>query len=363
MKNEEKELFFELCKFKNSNKEKLKDLITKGAATPQVLGYLFGNRMAATAYGVMNDNELTSSVDREFRNSLKNAYLQNKMKNESYFICLKIISEILHSIKDKYVLLKGAYLCKWYPEGYRTSNDVDVLVNTSNVTIVGEMLTEAGFKQGSILNDNFIPAKRSEIIYSKMTRGETVPYIKEVNLPFMKYLEVDINYSLDYKNTKGSTVPELIARSSEIIFDDLNIVTLEKYDFFIHLCGHLYKEATTLPWIKMKRDLTLYKFCDLYALLAEYKNDDFLMLVNRINELKMNDICYFALYMTRELFDLRREGLDSCIRNLKIKEEKVLNSVIAPSEKKVYHYKDKDIRGRFFADDRTLLLKEVKEND
>ena len=31
-----------------------------------------------------------------------------------------------------YALLKGAYLCSLYPLGYRTSNDIDVLVLPEN---------------------------------------------------------------------------------------------------------------------------------------------------------------------------------------------------------------------------------------
>ena len=50
----------------------------------------------------------------------------------------------------------------------------------------------------------------------------------------------------------------------------VKLETLNKYDFFIHLCCHLYKEATTLPWVKMGRDMTFYKFCDIYMLMFAF---------------------------------------------------------------------------------------------
>ena len=51
--------------------------------------------------------------------------------------------------------------------------------------------------------------------------------------------------------------------------DLLGKVTLDDAGFFIHLCAHLYKEATTLPWIEMHRDMTLYKYCDIHMMLEE----------------------------------------------------------------------------------------------
>ena len=80
-------------------------------------------------------------------------------------------------------MLKGAVLCKKYPKGYRTSNDIDLLVCPERVTQIGKALIKEGFRQGDIRNGTFIPASRKEIIESRMTRGETIPYIKEVNLP------------------------------------------------------------------------------------------------------------------------------------------------------------------------------------
>ena len=147
MKKEEKELFLELCKFKSSNYERLSNLINNGADTAFVLGHLFYNRMAATAYGVLESNGLLKYVGREFRTSLKNAWQQNKIKNESYFKCVKKLSDDLKELEGKYALLKGAYLCRWYPAGYRTSNDVDILAAARNVTEIGRCLENAGYKK------------------------------------------------------------------------------------------------------------------------------------------------------------------------------------------------------------------------
>jgi len=362
MRKDEKELVFELCKFRNEDSEKIKDLICRGFDTPSVLGYLFFHRMASVAYGVLFDCNLLKYTNRDFRNPLKNAYLQNKIKNESYFSCVQILSDILEDSKGKYAMLKGAYLCKWYPEGYRTSNDIDILVESKDITFVGEKLSAAGFRQGHIKEDIFVSATRQEIITSKMMRGETVPYIAEVNLPYMKYMEVDLNYSLDYKNGLNDIVSDLISKAQKVEIGHYQITTLSKYDFVIHLCEHLYKEATTYPWIKMKRDMTLYKFCDLYTMLYDYSGEDFEQLEKRLIQLKLEPICYYALYLTRVLFSIKNKNLNGILDRIAPKDKTILNFVISPSDKKIYRYENDDICKRFFASDRTAMLRTVNEN-
>lgn len=359
MKIEEKELFFELCKFRNKGSKKLKDLICRGFDTPNVLGHLFYNRMAAIAYGVLLENGLLKFTNREFKNSLKNANIQNKIKNNSYYVCLQLLSNILSDCKGKYALLKGAYLCNWYPEGYRTSNDIDILVESKDVTFIGNKLNAAGFEQGYIIDEEFVPATRQEIITSKIMRGETVPYIKKMTLPYMKYLEVDLNYSVDYKNAENDIVSYFIANAYE---DRCQITTLNKFDFILHLCEHLFKEATTYPWVRMKRDMTLYKFCDLYALLYDYSEEDFEQLKKRMNQLNLESVCYYAFYLTRDLFSIKNNELDTLLDNISPGDQTILCNVINPSDKKLYRYESNNIWDRFFANDRTAMLKEVVKN-
>ena len=390
MKKKEKEMFLELCRFKEADKTKLAALIALEAATPEVLGHLHYNRMGAIAYGVLRENKLLSKLNREFQTSLRNIYEQNKIKNKSYFLCLKMLNEILRKCRGKYAMLKGAYLCGFYPEGFRTSNDIDILVHKRNVEEIGECLTMAGFHQGYIQNGEFLPASRQDIISSKMLRGETVPYILEVNMPFMRYLEVDLNFSMDHKNNENDNVWEFVSTAGEIQMpghlqsEDYSIITLEKYNFVLHLCCHLYKEASTYPWILMKRDMTLYKMCDLYLLLREYKDNDFESLIQRAKKFGMSGECYYALYITRELFamesvitsrvmaDLARnipkEGsfvayaMTSKGESYQYKMHGILNKVISPANKKTYWYENSNIIERFFSKDRIKLLQEEPNN-
>lgn len=359
MKKREKELLKSLCSFKeNEFDESLLD-----AATPAVLGHLFFNRMQAVAYGTLQKNGLLGKINREFRNSLKGAYAQNVEKNTSFFRCVKQVEEVLSAANCQYAMLKGAYLCKAYPEGYRTSNDMDLLVHPKDVTRIGNALRGAGFKQGHIRNGEFEPATRKEIIESRMMRGETVPYIKEVGLPSMPFLEVDVNFSLDYKLGDAQLLEEMLRNTVVKELGDFRVRTLGEEDFFIHLCSHLYKEATTLPWVEMMRDMTLYKYCDLYSLLADVTDEYLESLFKRAKILGMDKICAFAVLQTAELFKFENAYAITIAQKILENDRDFIHRVVSPKEKKWFLYRERGIAERFFADNRKVLLEEMKHHE
>lgn len=359
MKEKEKQLFKSLCKFKNNELDEA--LLT--SASPSVLGQLFFNRMQGIAYDTLKRHGLLSKVNREFRNSLGAAFEQNRFKNQSFFECVTMLSQLLSACDCKVAMLKGAYLCAHYPEGYRTSNDIDLLILPKDVTAVGKILIGAGFKQGNIRNGKFISASRKEIIESKVMRGETVPYIKEINLPYMKYLEVDINFSLDYKNGDPDVLSNLIERVEIKKEKGIGIPTLAPSDFFIHLCAHLYKEATTLPWIEMNRDMTLYKYCDIYLLLSEMSKTDIANVFHRASEIGLDKICAYAVLETSGLFDMNHDFAIQKARDALADNPAFCLKVASPKDKKTLLYQTADVTERFFMEARINNLKEMEADE
>lgn len=354
MRQKEKKLFKNLCSL---NAERLEeDLLPY--ASPAVLGQLFFNRMQGIACCNLKKHNLLDKVNREFRGSINSAWEQNIQKNNSYFKCVQAAADILSESKTKTALLKGSLLCFYYPEGCRTANDIDLLVRPQDITVVGSLLNSKGFRQGSLSSGKFIAASRAEIIQSKMLRGETVPYIKEVNLPFMKYLEIDINFSLDYKNGQTDTVTEFLSNTRSVSERGILIPTLSKEDFFIHLCAHLYKEATTLPWINMKRDMTLYKYCDIYMLLSQMTDADIKRVFARAEKLELDKICAYAILETAELFDMDPQTSIRLSRKILSGHPNFRLQVTDPEKRRTLTYKTKDTTMRFFNQNRASDLKE-----
>lgn len=359
MKEQEKQLFKTLCKFKNA----FAHISLTEFATPAVLGHLFFNRMHGIAYDTLKRNGCLGKVNREFRNSLEAAFNQNVQKNQSFHQCISILSDILLASDCKVAMLKGAYLCAHYPDGYRTANDVDLLVLPQDVTAIGNLLTASGFMQGNVRNGEFVPATRQEIIESKMTRGEVAPYVKEVNLPFMRFFEVDINFSLDYKNGDYDILSDMLSNVCIKKEHGLLIPTLDDTNFFIHLCAHLYKEATTLPWIEMNRDMTLYKYCDIYMLLSEMTDHQMQKVFNHAKEMGLDKICAYAILETIELFETGHAFAYRLANDVLRDDPCFRFRVVSPKDKRTFVYQTSNASDRFFMESRVADLKEAVSHE
>lgn len=105
----------------------------------------------------------------------------------------------------------------------------------------------------------------------------------------------------------------------------------------------------------MKRDMTYYKYCDIYMLLQRFTGEDLEGLLQRARSMDMEKEFLYAMYSVESLFELSKlllyEGL---YPNYDFTE------VIAPAEKRKYGYTQKDVKKRFFSKDRISLL-EVRE--
>lgn len=173
MNQKEKELFLELCAFRIPNSKKIERISKANSTTSDELGMLFANRMAGVAYCVLKESDLLDLVNREFRNSLRNAFLLKEKINEDFLGCINFLSTELEACGVPYALRKA-------------------------------------------------------VLKTMLSRTQIIPI-----------------------------------RSAKIR-------TLESYDFLLHLCSHLYKEAMAVPWIRMRRDMTLYKYCDIYGMLTDF---------------------------------------------------------------------------------------------
>ena len=351
----ERTLFKEMTKI---NSEVLNEDLLQ-YASPSVLGLLFYNRVQGIAYSKLKKHKALSKVNREFRNSLKVAYEKNIERNESFYRCVEYLSRILDEVDLSAAMLKGAVLCNEYPKGCRTSNDIDLLVAPSDISALGNALINKGFRQGSIINDEFVLASRKEIIESKMLRGETVPYIKKVDLPSMKYLEVDVNFSLDYKNSENDIVFRMLESTEPILVNGIRINSLCKEHFFIHLCAHLYKEATTVPWIKMKRDMTLYKYVDIYILLCKMSAADISRVFRCAEKLNLEKVCAYCILETADLFELKNDAVTAEALKVLATDPDFRLTVFDPSLKKSYIYKTENTAARFFNENRIKDLREI----
>lgn len=356
--NKENKLILELCKGKYANKEVLNVLMKGKLDYPYILGHLLYNRVGAIAYIALKENQLLHIMNREFRNTLKAVYEYNFNKTNSFINALNLLKNVCVKFRFPYALLKGAYLIELYDRGLRTSNDIDILINPQNITELTDELKAVGFKQGNVRNEEFVPASRTEIISSRMNRGETVPFVKEVDFPGMKFLEIDVNFSLGFKpGVDEDIVQNFLNRTQPLILNEIS--TLNRVDFLMHLCAHLFKEATVMSWVEMGRDISLYKYCDIYLFLHKFMNAEFATaLILQIDHLGLNKECYFALSYAKELFEISNNDLDKVLTVIKPADTSFMTQVLEPQAGKAYSY-DMGYRDWVFCSDRKGNLYET----
>ena len=293
----------------------------------------------------------------EFEKPLKTLYDENIRRAKVCVTNVEYVCKLFENAEFPFAFLKGSYLISHlYELGDRTSNDVDILINESNIGAAKKILTDDGFKQGFVENGVFRAASRSELIMSKMNFGETIPFFKEVD---GRFIAVDINFSVDYKPMKDdSIITKMLSRTIKVPVGDATLVTLGFSDFVTYLCLHLYKEATTTEWVERRKDLNLYKFNDLYILFCEKADKPFYdELSKTINEYGVNRECYYALYNAMQIYDALKNKPDyvEMLQNIKPSDTKYLKEIVSPMEKKIYRY-EMDFLDWFSCDDRCSAL-------
>ncbi|WP_027338547.1 nucleotidyltransferase family protein [Halonatronum saccharophilum] len=370
----EKELVLELMNFQNPNQKRLVELLEEKLDWSRVLGYLTYHRVAGLAYyTIFKKCNLSSemNINSEFKFNLHQIYEAQKLRTKYH---KDLVSELAKEINKQdlpHAFLKGSVLAvSLYPQGCRVSKDIDVLLNTSDLKKFDKIIKKLGYIQGYYNQDKsqIVPCDRKEILRWRMTTGEVVPYKKLVDRPVLNFAEIDINFSLDWLPERTSDA--VAAFLKEVDYYEIEggerFRSLSLEVFLIHLCIHLYKEAYVVNWIESQRDLTLYKFVDIYALIEDsnLKIDWNLFIKTVKKNDDGNDLikgCYFALEYTRILFEKLNKNNDfiKVLEELKPEDTKYLNQVINPETNEKHEWTI-DLKTRLFDLKRYKHLKKIE---
>lgn len=351
----EKELVLQLIQFNNPNVERIKELTKEKLDWAEVSGHLVYNRVAGVAHHVLRSNSIPG-FNREFEFGLYAINELQALRAKEFNPHVHAISDALSKGGVKHALLKGALLVStFYPPGCRMSNDVDVLVAPDDLTACNNILREKDFIQGFYNKAEGVikPATRAEILNRRMNFGEVVAYSKLVDHPGFKLLEVDINFSLDW-TSKGTTQPVIhfLNHVQEYsIGEGQTIWSLSKEHFLAHLCVHLYKEAYVINWVRMQRDLGIYKFLDLYAFLTKPGMEiDVQGFVDIAEENRLVEACYYSFELARQMFPSLEANVTfiNLLQRLKPKDVSYLNRIIDPQNDKIEYEWKVDFLTRLF---------------
>ena len=306
----------------------------------KLFGEIILNKVEGIAYKNLEKMKKVK-FPQVFKNALKKLYCQNCVLTEEYICSLEYLAEILKDAPFNYALLKGAVLnTLLYSKGLRLSNDIDILIDECDIDNCQKLLTDNGFVQGEYEEGKgIVPATRKEIIMSRMNYGETIPFLKVYN---NNIIMVDINFSLDYKPEKECKIVEcMLQEKRKIQLDGFNFYSLCDEDFFIHLCCHLYKEATTINWVKDKRDLLLYKFSDINLCLHDFMSEELAQkIVLKSKENCLQKEVYYTIKNTQQIFpDIRNSHYANLIlESLSINDISFMKEIYNTDDRKYYFY-------------------------
>ena len=307
------------------NKEEIIQLMKQKLNWFKILEYAIRHKVAPLMYKNLRDIELLKEIPYEIGRLLNTYYYATKERNIYLGEETKKFIKLCEESNVKCSILKGAYLipCVYKDMGIRTTHDIDCLVSKSDKKIVTKIMNSMGYYQGEFSDDRktFTPIDRKIEILWNMRMHNFYPYMKKVDSPFVDLAVFDISFALDFK-LKTDLVTDML---NNLVYNpECNMYMLNKIHFFIHLCNHLYKEATTTMYILENNDLNLIKFCDVREYILQKMDED--SLNEAIVFAKKNEIekcLYFCLYFLKVIYnDGYEDGLIEKIGDL---DKKVLN--------------------------------------
>lgn len=228
----------------------------------------------------------------------------NRMSvKETYHVCRPFFVSF-SKMGIKYAVFKGAVLSQaaYGDIRYRTSGDIDILINRESVDEVKKMLLSNGFIQGRIGEGKIIPFTREELLFQSGLSHQIAPFVKQVESTLCPFVNVDINTNILWGESKIKANMEYVLEQTEDseIFG-IFFKKLKKEMDFISLCLHHYKDMNSL-YMLYSNKLMLGLFSDIYFFLLNQRPDakKLLYYSSRIGVTKY---LYYCIYYTQKLFE------------------------------------------------------------
>lgn len=315
MNENERKLIIELLKF-TENKEEITYLMKdENINWIKILGFISYHRIAGFVFQKINNINIRLFEFPVFFSTFMINQSQCT-RNQYQFNEIKIIANSFNKNDVEYIFLKGAILNQYiFKNGARASNDIDILINKKNIKKASTILYSLGYTQGiyNSITDNIIPFKNSDLNISLKTRGETCPFVKVVNEPALKTIDVDLNFSLDWTaNYNQKLIDRVLKNRKKIVFNETDYIYFASFeDNIIELCTHLYKDMALLDIVKKRKVFDLYKLLDIYYFFNIYYDEvNFDDLMHNIELFNSEKPVYFALAYLVEIFDdFRKEKI------------------------------------------------------
>jgi hypothetical protein len=176
-------------------------------------------------------------------------------------------------------------------------NDLDFLIKFEEIEALKEAMKLLGYLQGEY---DFSEGKIKEFSRSKLlawlNKMNNLPtFIRLTEARVADFILIDFSFAFGLDRD---------IEAASLVFQHAQDAYLTPPDFFLHLCCHLYKEATSALWIHDGCDLNLIKFCDVREfILQKMKKSDVAEAVEFAKTHNMAEPVYYTIDALRLIYD------------------------------------------------------------
>jgi len=220
--------------------------------------------------------------------------------NRRYKACADIFKQLADI---PYAVIKGAVLSKqiYGSTAYRFSGDIDLLVSPNNAEAVKMILTNNGFVQGRIVDNEIVPYTRRELIYQRTFSHQLAAFVKATGDSLCPFLNIDVNTDIMWGESEVKTDMEtFLSNTVSYEIDGIKLKKLAPEEEFIALCLHHYKDMNSI-YLLSQGSLKLSLFCDIYYYIKNISLN-IPELLSKSGNYKVLEYLHYCIYYTYVIF-------------------------------------------------------------
>lgn len=270
-------------------------------------------------------------LDRKHRLAnqiLKQKNLKRYHENLIHFDPVAVEFENSHV---EYIITKGIYAAKtaYIDEGYRRSDDLDVIIRREDYSKVKEILHNYGYIQG-VYNSTEKTVKKfsrqQELFYLSYTQ-QSAPFIKETGNDLVPVVNLDLNFHIFWNKNNIWDISKLLENSQIFDYKGYKVKTFQDEYMLLHMCLHAYFDMNSVYVLYKEYSYKLKYFADIYGFIkrckiswhkfqsicTDYKVEKYIMYILHYTTLVFQDESFLTitgLEMPNQDF-LNRFGLDN----------------------------------------------------
>lgn len=301
--------FVLLCSVEAEDEPKIRELLDRSLDWSQVIFQMLTHRTINMLYYNSRKWKFYDNLVVEIRRLLETQWHATNERNLCYRQKLTEVWQEFNKANLVVPILKGNLLANFvYPAlEARTFNDLDFLMQLSDVKGVIKALEALGYLQGHFHAEKgiVVEATKKEKMLHQMASHEIQEFQKTNANKFAPLIQIDVNYEILWKGNCPYRVDtsDLIKRAVPIEIDGVTGYMLDYIDNIIQLCCHLFKEATLMMWITSISDLKIYKFADIYLYIKKWGQQiNWDLFLQRIEAYNLQKVIFYNFYYVELMF-------------------------------------------------------------